>query len=419
MSVNISIQVGREEAHFSPMPAMEMLDRYYDAQPITKQAPAYTFPLAPARPVGKSTEESRFDYSPHFEVVQPAQVVYTFPLSGRANKHSDEDTSKHAVERKRQFKLLQSRLKEEEKERAAAQERAQLPHRVKFANTTGREAPIFVQEPLPTAHPTPDKPLDAMFAPLEKRAAGGKFSKMSRSVMVALPKLDGGEIALSFDFPTVKAARNTPGVNIGKTSGRQSAYAHAESNRKRLTDILRKADRIHAKENPPNGADLVQSGLSTRACTPDLYLCLGREAPFNGEVVPESESVRAVLDNVSFQTQRLRNDFAVLATREQREQAARKRQALNSAQLSILRATDGYKLQKRYDFEDKELNQLKDELTGFDPGHDPAAGSFHRMRVRKGMRELQKEEAAQRAAHTVNAALQGSPGGHGDELDDI
>lgn len=49
-------------------------------------------------------------------------------------------------------------------------------------------------------------------------------------------------------------------------------------------------------------------------------------------------------------------------------------------------------------------------------GHDNMGGSAHRMRVRKGLRDLQKGEASQRAAHAASAALQG---GQGDELDDI
>lgn len=70
-----------DEARFTPMPSMQILDRYYDAQPITKQAPAYSFPLAAARHAEKFTEESRFDYTPQFEVVHPAPVVYTFPCT--------------------------------------------------------------------------------------------------------------------------------------------------------------------------------------------------------------------------------------------------------------------------------------------------------------------------------------------------
>ena len=112
MSIDLSCQVGRENARFTAMPPCEHMDRVYDVKPVSKRTPVLvTYEKGTGRDEARISHTERgscLDYNPKYTLVEKA-VAYKFGSAARPTT-VESATMDQRAEKKKQYKEMQDDL---------------------------------------------------------------------------------------------------------------------------------------------------------------------------------------------------------------------------------------------------------------------------------------------------------------------
>eukprot|EP00669_Euglena_mutabilis_P014002 TRINITY_DN9018_c0_g1_i1.p1 TRINITY_DN9018_c0_g1~~TRINITY_DN9018_c0_g1_i1.p1 ORF type:complete len:393 (+),score=42.67 TRINITY_DN9018_c0_g1_i1:67-1245(+) len=392
MSIRLAFQVGRDEAHFTPIPPFETLDKVYDARPVKQRIPAVYFDRTLGRGTDMVVEDQRPQYNPKYSLVHPRAPSFKIARSGLRKQAADTEEE-----------TPEARSASEAHSPREAADAAFFRRGLAFAKGLGRDAPV-IGMPLPSDSPSASPPpdTDIMYASLRSRPPGGKLPQARLRRIAAVPKLGVPDTYLS--PKTLLALRpRTPGVDLRRMAGRDHT-TDLQRNRVQLAALLRGVGRDSGTGPPSGGAP---SSLLGQQRSRDMSLVPGRESPVHDRVPTDRFAVQGAVADVAAHTRHVQR--TVCQPPSPSPPQRRSRGVPSKLDLRWPRGQNAL-------FRDTFLSRLRDDLAVVDAKSINMGASLYRVQLRHTLQSSSREEVARQATTRVGALLEAPDG---DDLEDF